>query len=315
MRKLVAAPGLHARQRRRDHRGRDARRGIGYGQPARRLRLGRGPRDPRGRQPEARPGSRGRAASHPRGRLSLGERPGSRATRRRHQAREGPPHPRRVAARAGPRSCSSASRSASESATVCLAGTAGPGSVSEEPEAPTRASAVPRDADVTAYYVGGGFRGVAWDPSGDPVRGPYLQEPLVRIDDLDLVATVEAAELERADGIGLGADPDTSVADLRALGVLRGRLVEDARRHGWQHRRPAGRSRRRRVHGAHRAGIRSRRVTSGGGNEGEAIRDQTIVLVLRPPEQEQEEQHATRGRDRPDREGVHRHAGKASPIE
>ena len=65
IRKLVAAPGLHARQRRGDHRGRDARRGVRNRQPARCLRGGRRSADPGHRQPEARPRPRCRHAPHP----------------------------------------------------------------------------------------------------------------------------------------------------------------------------------------------------------------------------------------------------------
>ena len=60
--------------------------------------VGCGAADPRRRQPEARARPRCRDAADPRSRVPLGERPSSRATRRRHRPREGSPHPRRVAA-------------------------------------------------------------------------------------------------------------------------------------------------------------------------------------------------------------------------
>ena len=67
-----------------------------------------------------------------------------------------------------------------------------------------RASAVPRDADVTATHSRrGAYDRVAGDPARDPVGRPDLQESLVGIDDLDLVATVEPAELEERTASGL----------------------------------------------------------------------------------------------------------------
>ena len=74
---------------------------------------GAGRRDPRRRQPEDRGRSRRCPATDPRRRLPVRERPGPSAHGRRHRAREGPRHLRRMAGRSNHRR-SSASRSGSE---------------------------------------------------------------------------------------------------------------------------------------------------------------------------------------------------------
>ena len=149
---------------------------------------------------------------------------------------------------------------------------------------------------------------------GEAIGRPDLQESLVGIDDLDLVATVETAELLRADGMGLGAHPDATIADLRAFDIPVGWLVKGARGHGWQHRRPADGPRRGWVHPSQRADILSRGGSTGE-NDGESLGDETIILVPRPPEKEQEEEQAAGGRDRPDHQRVRCHAGEASAFE
>ena len=47
----------------------------------------------------------------------------------------------------------------------------------------------------------------------------------MRFEDLDFVAAIEPAELDRSHGIGLGADPHAAIADLRALDALGGGLA------------------------------------------------------------------------------------------
>ena len=71
---------------------------------------------------------------------------------------------------------------------------------------------------------------VAEDPARDAIRRPDLEEAFVRIEDLDLVAAIEAAALDRAHGVGLRADADLVIADPGPFDVLRRRLRERPRR-------------------------------------------------------------------------------------
>ncbi len=96
-------------------------------------------------------------------------------------------------------------------------------------QAPTHARAVPRRAANSPVAT---HDRVSQDPARDVVRRSDSQEAFVRFEDLDLVAAVEATEFDRADRVGLRADPHAAVADHRAFDALRRRLAERPDRRG-----------------------------------------------------------------------------------